>query len=144
MNQRPPILSVSASSRAAEVSALLLLLAFLVISCRALIVPVAAAARYGVPIGDATGAAAAFVRVYASRNLALVFVGGALFLNRAWRPLAVLFSAAALLPAFDVWVVRTHGAADAGIRLHVVSGILLAGAAGLLWFRTRAAERAVG
>ena len=107
----------------------LLLLLFALLSLRGLIDPQPASARFGAAVTDPAGAL--YYRVYLSRNVVIV-VAGAILL-RQWRALAVLFSATAALPVFDMSVLSLNGATPPAF--HPLALALLALAALLLWRR---------
>jgi hypothetical protein len=111
----------------------LLLLAFVVLSLRGLMDPQAASARFGTPVSDAAGAL--FYRVYLSRNLVIGLVGAILLALRQWTPLAVLLTAAAVLPVFDMSVLALDGVTPPAF--HPIALVLLALNAALLWRRAR-------
>src|SRR5215471_11505221 len=87
---------------AAIVLTSLLLIGFAVLSLRGLIDPHQASGRFGSPVTDAAGAL--FYRVYLSRNLVIVLCGAIFLATRQWGPLAILLTAAAALPIFDMSV----------------------------------------
>jgi hypothetical protein len=92
--------------RALDIAAIvltsLLLLGFVILSLRGFIDPHTASARFGAPVSDAPGAL--FYRVYLSRNLVIAVSGLIFLLSRQWTALAVLLTAAAALPLFDMSV----------------------------------------
>src|ERR1700730_13310152 len=85
----------------------LMLLAFVVLALRGLIDPQQASARFGAPVSDAAGAL--FYRVYLSRNLVIVVTGAISRLSRQRTALAILLTAAAFLPVFDMSVLALNG-----------------------------------
>jgi hypothetical protein len=107
----------------------LLLLGFAVVSLRGMVVPQPASARFGMPVSDAAGAL--FYRVYLSRNLVIVASGAVFLLSRQWTPLAILLTATAALPLFDMSVLLLNGVTPP--VYHPVALALLALAAALLW-----------
>jgi hypothetical protein len=119
---------------AAVVLTLLLLLAFAALSLRGLIDPQPASARFGLPVSDAAGAL--FYRVYLSRNLVIVVSGAIFLLSRQWTPLAILMTAAAALPVFDMSVLSLDGVTPPAF--HPIALVLFALTAALLWRRARA------
>jgi hypothetical protein len=118
---------------AAIVLTVLLLLGFAVLSLRGFIDPQAASARFGAPVSDAPGAL--FYRVYLSRNLVIGVSGAIFLLSRQWSALAVLLTAAAALPLFDMSVLLLNGVTPPPI--HPVALALLGITAALLWRRAR-------
>ncbi len=111
----------------------LLLLAFVILVLRGLIDPQQASARFGAPVSDAAGAM--FYRVYLSRNLVIVAAGAVFLLSRQWTALAVLLTAAAFLPVFDMSVLVQNGVTPPAF--HPIALVLLALTAALLWRRAR-------
>src|SRR5277367_6278875 len=111
----------------------LLLLAFAGLSLRGSIDPHLASARFGSPVSDAAGAL--FYRVYLSRNLVIVVSGAIFLLARQWTPLAILMTAAAALPVFDMSVLSLDGVTPP--VFHPIALVLLALTAALLWRRAR-------
>src|SRR3982750_364384 len=85
---------------AAVALASLLLLGFALLSVRGLIDPESASARFGASVNDASRAL--FYRVALSRNLVIVAAGAIFLLPRQGLPLAVLVTAPAALPVFDM------------------------------------------
>jgi uncharacterized protein DUF4267 len=121
---------------AAIVLTALLLLGLAALSIRGLIAPQQASGRFGAAVSDPAGTL--FYRVYLSRNLAIVAAGAAFLLLRQWRPLAVLVTAAAALPVFDMSVLWLDGVTPP--VFHPIALVLLAVAAVLLWRRSVAAQ----
>jgi hypothetical protein len=113
----------------------LLLLLFAVLALRGMIDPQGASARFGTTVSDSTGAL--FYKVYLSRNLVIAIAGAALLILRMWKALAILVSASALLPIFDMAVLSQNGATPPAF--HSIALVLLAIAAALLWRRARSA-----
>jgi len=109
----------------------LLLLGFALLSVRGLIDPQSASARFGTSVHDAAGAL--FYRVYLSRNLVIVAAGAIFLLSRQWGPLAVLVTATAALPLFDMTVLSLDGVAPPAV--HPIALALIALTAALLWRR---------
>ena len=120
---------------AAIVLTSLLLIGFAVLSLRGLIDPQQASGRFGSPVTDAAGAL--FYRVYLSRNLVIVVCGTIFLVTRQWMPLAILLTATAALPIFDMSVLSLDGVTPP--PLHPVALLLLAVAAVLNWRRAHAA-----
>jgi hypothetical protein len=120
---------------AAVVLTALLLLGFAVLSFRGLVDPQPAAARFGVPVSDASGAL--FYRVYLSRNLVIVAIGAIFLLSRQWTPLAIVVTMTAALPLFDMSVLWLNGTTPPAV--HPTALVLVALTAALLWRRARTA-----
>ena len=116
---------------AAVVLTALLLIGFAVLSLRGTIDPQAASARFGAEVTDAAGAL--FYRVYLSRNLVIVVSGAVLLLMRQWTPLAILLTATAALPLFDMTALSLNGITPP--VFHPIALALLAITAALLWRR---------
>ena len=116
---------------AAIVLTALLLIGFAVLSLRGTINPQVASARFGAEVTDAAGAL--FYRVYLSRNLVIVVSGAVLLLMRQWTPLAILLTATAALPLFDMTVLSLNGVTPP--VFHPIALALLAITAALLWRR---------
>jgi hypothetical protein len=111
----------------------LLLIGFAVLSLRGLIDPQTASARFGAPVSDAAGTL--FYRVYLSRNLVVAVSGAIFLLSRQWTALAVLLTAAAAMPLFDMSVLLLNGVTPPPV--HPVALTLLGITAALLWRRAR-------
>lgn len=118
---------------AAPVLTALLLLLFGVLAVRGLIDPQGGSARFGTTVSDSAGTL--FYKVYLSRNLVISIAGAALLSLRMWKALAILVSAAALLPLFDMAVLTSSGLTPPAF--HPVALALLVIAAVLLWRRAR-------
>ena len=116
---------------AAVALASLLLFGFALLSLRGLIDPQSASARFGASVDDAAGAL--FYRVYLSRNLVIVAAGAIFLLSRQWLPLAVLVTATAALPVFDMSVLALNGVTPPAA--HPIILALIALTAALLWRR---------
>ena len=121
---------------AAIVLTSLLLLGFAVLSLRGLIDPQQASSRFGSQISDAAGAL--FYRVYLSRNLVIVATGVVFLLTRQWTPLAVLLTATAALPMFDMSVLWLNGITPPAF--HPAALVLIAITAALVWRRVLASR----
>jgi hypothetical protein len=120
---------------AAPILTALLLLFFAVLAVRGMIDPQGASARFGTTVSDSAGAL--FYKVYLSRNLVIAIAGAALLILRMWKALAILVSASALLPIFDMAVLSQNGVTPPAF--HPIALVLLAVAAALLWRRARSA-----
>ena len=116
---------------AAVALASLLLLGFALLSVRGLIDPQSASIRFGASVNDAAGTL--FYRVYLSRNIVIVAAGAVFLLSRQWLPLAVLVTATAALPLFDMTVLSLDGVAPPSV--HPIALVLIALTAALLWRR---------
>ena len=116
---------------AAVALASLLLAGFALLSLRGLVDPQPASARFGMSVSDASGAL--FYRVYLSRNLVIVAAGAIFLLSRQWVPLAVLVTATAALPAFDMSVLLLDGVTPPAF--HAIALAIITLTAALLWRR---------
>ncbi len=121
---------------AAVVLSALLLFGFAVLSLRGLLDPQQASARFGAQVTDAAGTL--FYRVYLSRNLIIVLSGAVFLLTRQWTPLAILVTATAALPVFDMSVLSLNGVTPPA--LHPAALALVAVTAALLWRRVAASR----
>jgi hypothetical protein len=113
----------------------LLLLGFAALALRGLIDPQSASARFGSAVSDPAGTL--FYRVYLARNLVIVLVGATLLFTRLWTPLAILLTATALLPLFDMAVLSASGVTPP--LFHPAALLLIAITAALAWRRARTA-----
>ena len=118
---------------AAPILTALLLLGFAVLALRGLLDPQGASARFGTAVSDSPGAM--FYKVYLSRNLVIVIAAAALLFLRMWKALAILISATALLPIFDMAVLSQNGVTPPAF--HPIALVVLLIAAALLWRRAR-------
>ena len=118
---------------AAPILTALLLLGFAVLALRGLLDPQGASARFGATVSDSAGTL--FYRVYLSRNLVIVIAAAALLFLRMWKALAILISATALLPIFDMAVLSQNGVTPPAF--HPIALVVLLIAAALLWRRAR-------
>ena len=116
---------------AAIVLTSLLLLGFAALSLRGFIAPQPASARFGLPVSDAAGTL--FYRVYLSRNLVIVVSGAIFLLSRQWTALAVLLTATAALPVFDMSFLSLSGVTPS--VFHPIALVLILLSAGLMWWR---------
>jgi hypothetical protein len=114
----------------------LMLLAFVVLALRGLVDPQQASARFGSGVSDVAGTL--FYRVYLSRNLVITAAGVIFLFSRQWTPLAILLTAAAFLPVFDMSALALDGVTPPAV--HPISLALLALTAALLWRRARTAR----
>ena len=110
---------------------LLLLTSFVALALRAIRTPKAAAAGFGLSLPD--GGDAAFVRVYGSRNLAIAVSAGLLLALGQTRALAVVLGCAALLPLFDMAMLRASGRERPPYHRHAVALLLLLTTDALWW-----------
>lgn len=121
---------------AAVAFTLLFLGAFTLYSARGLFAPELTSARFfGLPATTADGEL--YYRVYLWRNLVVVAVGVVFLARRQWQPLAVLTTAAVAAPLFDGLILRHQLGGAAQLTFHVLSVLVIAIAAALLWLRVR-------
>lgn len=113
------------------------LLGFLFLAVRGLAGPEQASAQFGLPVSDAAGAL--FYRVYLSRNLVITVTALIFLLRRQWTPLAILITATAALPIFDMAVLTLSGTSPPAF--HIIALVLLGATATLLWRRARHAAQ---
>ncbi|MBS2013064.1 MAG: DUF4267 domain-containing protein [Deltaproteobacteria bacterium] len=103
---------------------------FIVLGVRAMRSPEHAARAFGLPLDRARGE---FVRVYASRNLAIVATGVALVATGERRALAVLLTAVCALPVFDGLLLLRQRMDSPPYGRHAVALGLLGTCTGLWW-----------
>ena len=113
--------------------AVLLTLAFVLFGIRGIYDPTAASMRFGVPADDPVEMF--YYRVYLARNLVIVGAGLVMLILRQWRSVAILLTAALLLPTFDAILLYRELGADAGLTVHIVTGVIVAIAAALMWVK---------
>jgi hypothetical protein len=112
----------------------LLLSLFVSLAIRAIRAPRRAAAGFGLALPD--GHDASFVQVYGSRNLTIAVAAGLLLALGQTRGLAVLLGCAAVLPLFDMALLRSAGHASPPYARHAVALVLLAVTAALWWLQS--------
>lgn len=105
----------------------------ILLAARGLLGPQAASARFGIAVQDAAGTL--FYRVYLSRNLVIIGSALILLLMGQWRGVAIVLTAAALLPVFDMAVLVNEYGNSAPLTLHIVFLIVLWLLAALSWRR---------
>lgn len=113
--------------------AVLLTVAFVVFGIRGIYDPTAASMRFGLVADD--GGEMFYYRVYLARNLVIVGAGLTLLLLRQWKSVAVLLTTALFLPTFDAILLYRELRAEAGLTVHIVTGVMVAGAAFLMWMK---------
>jgi len=98
---------------------------FLVMGARALVVPAAQSAFFGIPIESGDGLA--FVQAYGARNIGLALTALALVALDMRRGLAALFAAASIIAVCDFAIVSSAaGFAPAAKHLGYVAALALA------------------
>jgi hypothetical protein len=111
----------------------ILLFGLMALSVRGILDPQSAAESFGVPIDDPS--AALYQGVYRSRNFMIALAGAVFLLAGMWRALAILTTAAILLPAYDI---ATLALANLPIAfVHPATLVALALVASLQWARVR-------
>jgi hypothetical protein len=118
--------------------AVLLTLAFVFFGIRGIYDPTAASMRFGLPADDA--GEMFYYRVYLARNIVIVVAGLILLLLRQWKPVAILLTTALILPTFDAILLYRELGAEAGMTVHVVTGMIVAIAAALMWMKVRSSN----
>lgn len=113
--------------------AVLLTVAFIFFGIRGIYDPSAASMRFGLPADDA--AEMFYYRVYLARNLVIVLAGLALLALKKWSSVAILLTAALALPIFDAVLLYRERGPEAGLTVHIVTGVIVAIAASLMWLK---------
>ena len=113
--------------------AVVLILAFVIFGVRGIYDPTAASMRFGLPADDP--AEMFYYRVYLARNLVIVVAGLALLALRQWKSVAILLTVAFALPIFDAILLYRERGPEAGLTIHVVTGVIVAIAASLMWVK---------
>jgi Domain of unknown function (DUF4267) len=113
--------------------AVVLILAFVVFGIRGIYDPTAASMRFGLPADDP--AEMFYYRVYLARNLVIVLAGLALLALKQWRSVAILLTTALALPIFDAILLYRERGPEAGLTVHIVTGVIVAIAASLMWIK---------
>ena len=113
--------------------AIVLTLAFVVFGIRGIYDPTAASMRFGLTADDP--AEMFYYRVYLARNLVIVLAGLALLAIRQWKAVAILLTAAFALPIFDAILLHRERGPEAGLTIHIVTGVIVAIAAFLMWMK---------
>jgi hypothetical protein len=113
--------------------AVVLTVAFVFFGIRGIYDPTAASMRFGLPADDP--AAMFYYRVYLARNLVIVGAGLILLLLKQWKSVATLLTAALFLPTFDAILLYRERGAEAGLTIHIVTGVIVAIAAFLMWMK---------
>ncbi|MEQ1763322.1 MAG: DUF4267 domain-containing protein [Pyrinomonadaceae bacterium] len=113
--------------------AVVLILAFVVFGIRGIYDPTAASMRFGLPADDADEMF--YYRVYLARNLVIVLAGLVLLALRQWKSVAILLTTALALPIFDAVLLYRERGPEAGLTVHIVTGVIVAIAAFLMWMK---------
>ena len=113
--------------------AVLLTLTFFFFGIRGIYDPTSASLRFGLAADD-TGEIF-YYRVYLARNLVIVGAGLILLIMRQWKSVAILLTTALFLPTFDAILLYRELGAEAGLTNHIVTGVIIAIAAILMWMK---------
>lgn len=113
--------------------AIVLILAFVVFGIRGIYDPTAASMRFGLPADDP--AEMFYYRVYRARNLVIVLAGLAMLVFKQWQSVAILLTSALALPIFDAVLLYRELGNEAGVTIHIVTGVIVAIAASLMWLK---------
>ena|SRR5687767_2943623 len=113
--------------------AALLMVAFIFFGIRGIYDPTAASVGFGLPADDP--AEMFYYRVYLARNLVIVLVGLVFLTLKQWRSVAILLTAALTLAIFDAVLLYRERGPEAGLTVHIITGIILAIAASLMWLK---------
>lgn len=113
--------------------AVLLTLAFIFFGIRGIYDPTAASMRFGL-VADDLGEIF-YYRVYLARNLVIVGAGLVLLVMRQWKSVAILLTAALFLPTIDAILLYRELGAEASLTIHIVTGVIVAVAAVLMWIK---------
>jgi len=113
--------------------AVVLTLAFVVFGIRGIYDPTAASMRFGLPADDP--AEMFYYRVYLARNLVIVLAGLVFLALKQWRSVAILLTTALALPIFDAVLLYRERGPEAGLTVHIVTGVIVAIAASLMWIK---------
>ena len=118
--------------------AVVLILAFVVFGVRGIYDPTAASMRFGLSADEP--AEMFYYRVYLARNLVIVLAGLTMLALQQWKSVAILLTAALVLPVFDAILLYRERGPEAGLTVHVVTGVIVAIAAGLMWCKVSPAK----
>jgi hypothetical protein len=113
--------------------AVLLTVAFIFFGIRGIYDPTAASMRFGLPADDA--GEMFYYRVYLARNLVIVLTGLILLALRQWKPVAIQLTVVLALPTFDAVLLYLERGHEAGLTIHIVTGVIVSIAAFLMWMK---------
>ncbi|HQU91651.1 MAG TPA: DUF4267 domain-containing protein [Pyrinomonadaceae bacterium] len=113
--------------------AVVLTVAFVFFGIRGIYDPTAASMRFGLPAYDA--AEMFYYRVYLARNIVIVVTGLVLLVLRQWKSVAILLTVVLALPTFDAVLLYRERGPEAGLTIHIVTGVIVAIAAFLMWMK---------
>ncbi len=113
--------------------AVLLTVAFIFFGIRGIYDPTAASMRFGLPADDA--GEMFYYRVYLARNLVIVLTGLILLALRQWKSVAILLTVVLALPTFDAVLLYLERGPEAGLTIHIVTGVIVSIAAFLMWMK---------
>ena len=111
--------------------AALLIVAFVFFGIRGIYDPTSM--RFGLPADDP--AEMFYYRVYLARNLVIVLAGLVLLASRQWKSVAIVLTSALALPIFDAVLLYRERGPEAGLTVHIVTGVIVAIAATLMWLK---------
>lgn len=118
--------------------AVVLTVAFVFFGIRGIYDPTAASMRFGLPADDP--AEMFYYRVYLARNIVIVLAGLSLLALKQWRSVAILLTTALALPIFDAVLLYRERGAAAGLTVHIVTGVIVAIAACLMWMKVSSSK----
>ena len=113
-------------------------LAIIALALRTIVDPVAVSANFGLPMTSRTETS--FVQVYGARNLVLGLLALAFIALRLSNATALVFTAAALLPPMDIWIIVSRIGAGPELTRHVIIFAALLIMALVLWRRALRAD----
>lgn len=116
-----------------------LTVAFIIFGIRGIYDPTAASLRFGLTADDA--GEMFYYRVYLARNLVIVGAGLILLILQQWKSVAILLTTALFLPTFDAVLLYRELGNDAGLTVHIVTGLIVAIGAVLMWIKAVASSR---
>ena len=120
--------------------ATLVSLAIVALALRTLLDPVAVSASFGLPMTSRVETS--FVQVYGSRNFVLGLLALAFIVGRMPKATALLFTFAALLPPFDMWIIISRIGAGPELTRHAIIFVVLLIMVFVLWRRSQPAGEA--
>jgi hypothetical protein len=118
--------------------AVVLTLTFVFFGIRGIYDPTAASMRFGLPADDP--AEMFYYRAYLARNLVIVVAGLTLLASRQWKSVATLLTVVLALPIFDAVLLHRERGPEAGLTIHIVTGVVIAFAASLMWIKVSSSK----
>lgn len=113
--------------------AALLMVAVVFVGIQGVYDPTAASMMFGLPADEP--AEMFYYRVYLARNLVIVIAGLVFLTLKQWRSVAILLTGALALSIFDAVLLYRERGAEAGLTFHIVTGVVIAVAASLMWLK---------